>query len=484
MKFKIHAELDSENRDVFFYDNTTNTLSRSDGFVYEFDPTGLTQDRQIVEPFSREMPLKKSRLIRHLKIQLGLSCNYSCDYCSQRFVERAPETSKKDIDAFIAKLSNLLFDERQGLRIELWGGEPLVYWKTMQPLTLALKEKFKGWIKSPSFLMITNGSLLTPAICDWLYDQGFNVAISHDAMGQSVRGPDPLTDPKQRKIILDFYRRMRPEGRISFNSMLHASNTSRKAIHEWFVALTNDPDVPLGEGSLVDSYDEGGYENSLRTKAEHFAFRQQSFNDVYNTGGAIGFGSVLEKIDGFTRSVLSHRPSVSLGQKCGMDNVHTIAVDLRGNVITCQNVSAVQTSMNGESHRAGHIDDVENVTVRTATHWANRPACSDCPVLHLCQGSCMFVEGKHWEASCENAYSDNIALFALAFEKITGGYIPAYFEADHLPPERRDIWGTLLKHNDEARRRPFPVKVSVERTTINEVEVYKRPQPETEEVAT
>jgi hypothetical protein len=96
----------------------------------------------------------------------------------------------------------------------------------------------------------------------------------------------------------------------------------------------------------------------------------------------------------------------------------------------------------------------------------------------------MFVEGKHWEASCQNAYSDNIALFALAFEKITGGYIPTYIEADHLLPERRDIWGTILTHTDEPRRKPFPVKVSVERTTLNEIEVYKRPQIAAEQLTT
>ena len=46
----------------------------------------------IYKSFDKNNPLKKSKLITHLKIQMGLSCNYSCDYCSQKFVERMPET--------------------------------------------------------------------------------------------------------------------------------------------------------------------------------------------------------------------------------------------------------------------------------------------------------------------------------------------------------------------------------------------------------
>ena len=63
-------------------------------------------------------PLKKSKDISTLKIQLGLSCNYSCEYCSQRFVERPPETNRKDIDAFMEMLDNLEFDEEKGLLVE------------------------------------------------------------------------------------------------------------------------------------------------------------------------------------------------------------------------------------------------------------------------------------------------------------------------------------------------------------------------------
>jgi uncharacterized protein len=265
---------------------------------------------------------------------------------------------------------------------------------------------------------------------------------------------------------------MRPLNRISFNSMLNKSNQSRKEIYEWFVNLTGDSNVALGEGGLIDAYDTDGLASALTTKQEHFEFRQTAFKDIATTGGAIGFVGILEKIDGFTNAVLSHKPSRSLGQKCGMDDDNILAVDLKGNVITCQNVSAVSTAGNGMSHLGGNIVNMDAVKIRTTTHWSNRPDCANCPVLHICQGSCMYLQEEYWDKSCDNAYSDAVALFALSLEKITG-YIPYLIEADHLPPERQDIWGWTLQHSEEEKLNPSSLPSVIQtKMVVEDVEVY------------
>jgi len=478
MIFEIHAEKSADDKKVFYYDNETNTLRAEDGFVFEY--SDIPKDtRSPVVPYSKDAPFKKSKKVTLLKIQLGLSCNYTCDYCSQKFVERAPETNKKDIDDFMAKLDNLEFDEADGLKVEFWGGEPFVYWKTMKPLAEAIREKFSHWKNEPKFSVITNGSILTREICMWLYYMGFSVAISHDGPGQHVRGPDPFDDPLQKKIILDFYRIMKKNKRISFNSMINARNQSRKAIRDWFIEMTGDPDVQIGEGGIVDAYDADGAANSLNTLQEHFDYRKQAFADFYTEGKKIAFPLQLNRIDNFTKAVLSHSNAKYLGQKCGMDGPTTLAIDLRGNVITCQNVSAVETSMNGESHLAGNITDIESVEVKTATHWQNRAGCASCPVLHICQGSCMFLAGDYWEVSCNNAYSDTVPYFALTIYNITG-YIPTLIKADHLPPERQDIWGTKFEHKETPKKKVIPIKVIAEKiTTIDDIEVYSKSKVET-----
>jgi uncharacterized protein len=475
MQFKVLAESPAGERRVFMYDNETNTLSSDNGFVFEdHDRIKASAGQGSVSvPFDKYTGLKKSKLVRVLKIQLGLSCNYSCNYCSQRFVERADETSKKDVDTFMKKIESLEFNENPGLNIEIWGGEPLVYIKTIFPLVAALQKKFIKWENKPRFSMITNGSLLTDEICDWLYNNQFIVSISHDGPGQSVRGPDPFVDPDKKDTVLRFYRRMKKQGRISFNSMLNVNNMSRKVISDWFRDFTGDQDVGLGEGGIIDAYDADGLKNALSTKKDHFLFRQTALNDIFQNDGDIGFRGILGKIDGFTNAVLTHQSAQNLAQKCGMDDENVLAVDLRGNVITCQNVSAVSTSMNGMQHMGGNIANIDAVSIKTSTHWRNRPDCAACPVLHICQGACMFLDGDFWETSCNNAFSDAIPLFALSIYKITG-YIPSYIEADHLPPERRDIWGTILEHEEFAQK-DAALAMSVQAKIVVEgTEVYTK----------
>ena len=482
-------------QDRFNYNNLTNRLTReSDGYTFRMRqegedlnqadcgdgecPTCLSASQFPIKglgPFGNGIPLKKVAEVSILKIQLGLSCNYSCDYCSQRFVERPKETSKKDIEEFMAKLENLSFDEERGLKIELWGGEPLVYWKTIKPLVAALKARFASWKNPPKFSMITNGSILTEEICYWLIKNDFDVAISHDGPGQHTRGPDPFDDPEQKEVILDFYRTMKKRNKISFNSMLTAQNMSRLEIQKWFRALTGDDYVPQGEGSIVDAYDDGGLANVLQTKAQHFQFRKTAFNDIYSTNGQIGFDGIVQKVQSFIMDLLNHKTTEGMGQKCGMDREDVIAVDLRGNVITCQNVSQVQTAPNGTSHKGGNLEELSSIELHAATHWTNRPHCSACPVLTLCKGSCMYLEGENWFKSCDSAYSDNVALFALAFERVTGGFVPALITPKEgtLPPERADIWGTIYEHKEVPKRKAFPIKVVSEKAeVVNGVEVY------------
>jgi uncharacterized protein len=273
---------------------------------------------------------------------------------------------------------------------------------------------------------------------------------------------------------------MHPQGRISFNSMMNRKNISRKAIYDWFVEFTNDPSVIIGEGSMIDAYDEDGSNSSLHSLEEHFEYRRISFGEIYSTNGQINFHGTLDKIDNFTKAILSHKESKYVGQKCGMDDEHIIAVDLTGNIVTCQNVSVKETSKNGESHLGGNLSDYDNVELKSVTHWLNRLDCKDCPVLHICKGSCMYLDGKYWDITCNNAYSDNIPLFALSIQNITG-YIPYYIKPinGNLPLDRQDIWGTTLKHEEKATKKIIPIKVISEKITkIDDVEVYGKSRVE------
>mgnify|MGYP003340797205 FL=1 len=200
-------------------------------------------------------------------------------YCSQRFVERAPETSKKNIEDFIHMLRNLEFDNANPVRIELWGGEPLLYIKTIVPLVEQIRKYLDSIGVKHGFSLITNGSLLTEEICDWIVENLQGFAISHDGPGQAVRGPDPFDDQKIIDLAVSLYKRM--NGKMSFNAMINSKNISRKDIYNWFREKTGIEEPNIGEGGFVDAYDEGGLNMSLSTKEMHFNFRKLAFKELF-----------------------------------------------------------------------------------------------------------------------------------------------------------------------------------------------------------
>ena len=125
-----------------------------------------------------------------------------------------------------------------------------MYWKTLKPLAEALRKLYPYCRMS----LITNGSLLDIEKNEWIDKIGLDISISHDGPGQHVRGPDPLNDLIARDAILDLYSRLAPQGRISFGSMVNRWNTSRAAIQDFFVKLTGDKNVRIGEGGRSSTH--------------------------------------------------------------------------------------------------------------------------------------------------------------------------------------------------------------------------------------
>ena len=71
----------------------------------------------------------------------------------------------------------------------------------------------------------------------------------------------------------------------------------------------------------------------------------------------------------------------------------------------------------------------------------------------------MFLEGPLWEASCNNAYSDALPIFAAGIEFLSG-LVPVYMEGD-LPEARKDVFGFMqpIEVLPSSRTKPFPIPV-------------------------
>jgi uncharacterized protein len=290
--------------------------------------------------------------------------------------------------------------------------------------------------------MITNGSLLNAEINDWIMENNIGVSMSHDGPGQKYRGPDPFDDPNKAEVILDLYRRKKAVGDpMSIGAMIHAQNPDRAEVAAWLREKFDDPNIHIGEGAVIEVYDEGAKQNSPKTHEERLMLRQTSFRNIRHRADS-NFGISKMRMSEWLDTMQHGRMLDSVGMKCGMDGADTLTVDLMGNVITCQNTSTASKAPNGEPHKAGNIDNFYGIEIKTSVHFMNRDHCHGCPVVQTCKGGCMYLTGDLFYASCNNTYTDHIAYFAVAVEVLTG-YVPIYIEdeAGNLPEERKDIFG-------------------------------------------
>ncbi len=200
-------------------------------------------------------------------------------------------------------------------------------------------------------------------------------------------------------------------GLVTINTVLTRENHSLEAIATWFREQLG-PDVQLSHEGVVNTYDPATLRGSGAFDEDDLRhLSDEVFYALANDPNTFGLGERLEE---FTRSLIEDRPVTALGQKCGMDREDQIAVDLLGNVMTCQNTGAKGV------HKIGHVDAFAEIALDTATHFAFRPECMACPVVQLCKGSCMFLEGEFFAQSCRNEYAYNLGILRAALYHLTG----------------------------------------------------------------
>lgn len=345
-------------------------------------------------PFSPENPIVGKDAPRILKIQLGLGCNYSCSYCSQGG-QKGEVTNTQDARDF-----ELDFVGGTPEKVELWGGEPLLYWKKIQTLVPKIQAKWPGI----SMSIVSNGTLLTREKIDWLYDNGFSVALSHDGPGQHLRGEDPLLD----KDMLDNWSYLFEKfgERASINSVLTAHNHDLFTLWMWFEERLGT--VKVNVEDIVTDYGGAKMTDTQLQDVYH------SIKKHASSGLAMVFPRMRWAMLQFMETLAYSKPLAGGNQVCGMDRKDQLAVDLHGNVLTCQNAGVES------GHKIGTTSDLANVKLDTSTSYMARPNCKECPVVHLCYGSCMFLKGDDFESSCRASYWYNRAILEGVITLLTG----------------------------------------------------------------
>lgn len=208
--------------------------------------------------------------LRYLELQITDKCNLRCRHC---YIGEA-ETAELDIGAIEDIFRE--FEEMQGLRLMITGGEPLLHSRFSDINALLPRFSFRK-------VLFTNGLLLTSPILKALKVEELQVSI--DGIGEShdaLRGTGSF-----QKSMRAIHRALDAGLDISVATMVHRGNLGDFAamaelfrslgIREWTVdvpcftgRLRENPEfaVPAEEGGKFLSY---GYGNGLHGSTSGYA---------------------------------------------------------------------------------------------------------------------------------------------------------------------------------------------------------------------
>lgn len=386
-KFKMK----NSNR-IFYYEIEENALYNESGEVLSLPPELPYEWYESVRPIHGTR--KKTNKPTALRILLGQACNYSCGYCMQKDIgnpdERPENTQLKD---FIDSLEKYL-DLENLERIELWGGEPFLYWKDIMPIMKFLDKKGRH------FYISTNGSPLRQKHVDFFatLESSVMMGISHDGPGQELLRGEEIFKTKSVVYTIQQLDKMYPKIQYSFNPVVSAQNFDLFAINDFFCNIRDTYGLTNARISftLGRIYDETNSQNSADhvigpTQIPRFKEIVEEYHnkciDQLLTKGVrkdlpLMMSNIFHGTDGVMKhaSALKHKVPVTFTSGCGADSSDILSIDIQGNVRLCPHTS--------EKYIAGRIDNLKGIRIVQLDLDRKKTHCSDCNVRRICKSSC------------------------------------------------------------------------------------------------
>lgn len=413
MQFKIHVRK-NEIDEVWVYDNISNIVKDSNGVI--MNPAfgqGTEKEPELVFTPNRN-PYKLKRQVVCIELSLGLSCNFNCKYCSQGiFKNRAYNGKPGDITPFMCMIEEAGVDLTEDGHIDLWGGEPFVYWKTIQALVPALRQKWP----SHKITAVTNGSLLDKEKIDFCKEYGLRLSLSDDGLNE-YRTEEAVHSAKKNDAIFDYAARTLGN---NFKVGTVASLGNANVIRQGEVLKKRIPNLKrvytqnvVRCFNLVDGDIELSNAMYKMPDDDLIELHDSAYQEL---SGKRPIPEGNKPDDDFIQAIYFGQQSRAPAQ-CAMPIGDTLCVNLRGDIFSCHSWAAL-------GHEIGHLHNYDQVHITGHTHWSKRKSCANCGVLALCHGDCSRISNEAHSISCPNRFARLFAVFRKHFAGIFGVYVMA-----------------------------------------------------------
>lgn len=412
--------LDQGTKKYWYYDVEKNTFydENQKPLLTEYDQYHYTPYKPYY--FSQTDTEYKCENPQLLEIILGLHCNFNCEYCSQRTVrDKIYSGSPNDVEHFIEmlKASGIVPQD-----IQLWGGEPLVYWKLIVKLVPELKKLYpKVYISFP-----TNGSLLTRDKIDFCKEYNISFWISHDGCNNTGRKYDGHKDILNDPVVVDAieYAKKEIPNHFSFKATFTHGNTDARKIIRFFKNRFGE-DTSVSTGNVVECHDAKNIlavQSSKLTDEDKRVLSDSIFDCLNRTDAYYKDNTLLGNLNRLQDSMVNKSSADTVTCTCGapLGANGSLVIDMQGNIHVCHNFP----SREGQNRNIANLKDHYKTGY---THAFNRLTdCRNCLVLHACKGGCPGLDNEEHRLACPNLFAMNYGVFKAAFARLFGKYLVSY----------------------------------------------------------
>ncbi len=326
--------------------------------------------------------------LQTMVMNLTNQCNLSCQYCYEFGEDKVatPEGKPKFMDFETARASvDYLFKQsggRRALHITFFGGETLMNFPLLKQVVDYSRGLAEEQGRSIDFSLTTNGTLLTPAIIEYLSERQIGVTVSMDGSKESHdqfrvfasgRGSYDIIEPRVRALIRE--HRTRPiTARVTMTSQaMDVLGTYRHLKHDLgfyevgFAPVTTSP-------NRLYSINEPGLDSVLR----QFRALANEYLEHALRGEHHGFSNVSDTLSELHQGVNKSHP-------CGA-GLGLVGVGPSGDIAPCHRF------VDSDTHTLGHVttglDRARQTDFLARGHINSKTDCHTCWARPVCAGGC------------------------------------------------------------------------------------------------
>lgn len=308
-------------------------------------------------------------------LTFGNGCNFKCRHCMQEPMQSINAADKLTEECVQYLLNLAKHKQGKKIHIRLWGGEPLLYFDAIKDTVRKLGDNF-------TYALISNGSLLTAEIVEFLNAYGIPFILSNDGENTTLtRGVNVLEDQHLHKLFMAINDK-------TINMILTAHSQNIRECWQYFEKIC--PGVPVSMELLLHTWD---YPQDLydfdfdKLKAEFNAIAQQALQDTAHGLARSNARMVMNKYaEHLIRTIQTADTDGSLNYlpiPLCRQIVHTLNLDTVGNIYACHNSNDI----------VGNIYTPYSEVVNTYLKNNNKSflpgsECLNCEYVAFCRGGC------------------------------------------------------------------------------------------------